>query len=193
MWVKYKMKEKISGYIKNTVETIKGLEGISDKIESAARLMVATFKNGGKLIIFGNGGSAADSQHIAAEIVSKFRKERKALPAIALSTNTSIITAIANDYDFNEVFSKQIEALAGENDLALAISTSGNSQNVVQAACKAKEKKLKVIALTGLSGGALEKYADILINVPATLTSHIQEGHLAVYHILCHLVEEELF
>ncbi len=187
------MKQKISDYIKNSILTIENLGGISDKIESAARLMVETFKNGNKLIIFGNGGSAADSQHIAAELVSRFRKERGTLPAIALSTNTSIITAVSNDYDFSDVFSRQVEALAGENDLILAISTSGNSPNVIKAARYAKKKNLKLIALTGSSGGELSKYADILINVPSSATSHIQEGHLVVYHTLCHLVEEELF
>ncbi len=187
------MKKKISDYIKNSILTVRNLEGISDKIESAARLMVETFKNGNKLIIFGNGGSAADSQHIAAELVSRFRKERGTLPAIALSTNTSIITAVSNDYDFSDVFSRQVEALAGENDLILAISTSGNSSNVIKAARYAKEKNLKLIALTGSSGGELRKYADILINVPSSTTSHIQEGHLVVYHTLCHLIEEELF
>lgn len=187
------MKDKIADYLKITIDTIKNLEDISDKIEDAGYLMVETLKNGGKLIIFGNGGSAADSQHIATEIISKFRKERKALPAIALSTNTSILTAVANDYGFDAVFSRQVEALACKGDLAIAISTSGNSPNIVKAADKAKEKNMKVIALTGSSGGELAKYADVLINVPSSETSHVQEGHLAVYHILCHLVEEELF
>jgi D-sedoheptulose 7-phosphate isomerase len=187
------MQELISDYIKTSSTVIESLNGLSDKIAGAAVLMVEAAKQGKKIIIFGNGGSAADSQHIATELVSRFRKERKAIPAIALTTNTSSLTAIGNDYDFDSVFSRQLEALAVENDVAIAISTSGNSSNVIKGARLAQEKKVKVVALTGESGGKLAEHADVLINIPSKVTSHIQEGHLAVYHMLCCLVEESLF
>jgi D-sedoheptulose 7-phosphate isomerase len=187
------MKKTISDYINNTAETINGLKGLYDNIETAGQLLVDTFKEGKKLIIFGNGGSAADAQHIAAELVSRFRKERDALPAIALSTNTSSMTAIGNDYDFDCIFTRQLDALSSEGDIVIAISTSGNSKNVVRAAVRAKEKNLKVVAMTGASGGELSKHSDVLLNIPSTVTSHIQEGHITVYHLLCHIIEEELF
>ena len=146
-------------------------------------------------MICGNGGSAADSQHIAAEFVSILRPEfpRAALPAIALTTDTSIMTARGNDYGFEEVFSRQLEALGISNDILIGISTSGNSANVVSAVVKANQLKVKTISLTGDSGGRLKENSDLTICVPSKSTQHVQETHIAIAHIICQLVEEELF
>ncbi|MFH1416507.1 MAG: SIS domain-containing protein [Elusimicrobiota bacterium] len=186
------MEDRIQAHLDGTVAVVEGLRTLSGVIASAVNMILDSMKNGGKLILFGNGGSAADAQHIAAELVVRFKKERKALPAISLTTNTSLLTAAANDYDYNKVFSRQVEALAVTGDVAMAISTSGNSPNVIEGARAAKERGVSIIALTGASGNELSKYADILINVPASVTAHIQEGHLAVYHVLCSLIEEEM-
>jgi len=183
----------ISSYIDNTKKSIQKLSGLSDKIKSAANILIETCQNGGKLIVFGNGGSAADSQHIVTELVSRFRKERPPLRAVALTTNTSILTAVANDYDFSKVFVRQLEAMADKKDAVIAISTSGNSLNVVTAAQYAKNNNLKIIGLTGEEGNKLGEICDILINVPASETSHIQECHITVGHLLCHILEKEFF
>jgi D-sedoheptulose 7-phosphate isomerase len=167
-------------------------EGCMDSVAKAAGAIVECYKRGGKVIIFGNGGSAADSQHFAAELVVRFEKERKALPSVALSTNTSVLTAGANDYSFDQVFSRQVEALAGENDVAVAISTSGNSPNVLEAVKKAAEKKIPVIALTGRDGGKLAGAADIPVIVKTESTARIQEVHVAVIHILCKIIEDSI-
>lgn len=161
-----------------------------DRIAAAASLITETIKKGGKLLIFGNGGSAADSQHFATELTGRFRKERRALPAIALSTDTSALTALANDYSFDVVFSRQLEALAEPKDLAFAISTSGEAKNVVRAARLAKKLKLKTIGLTGKGGGALKKNVDCALVVPSENTARIQETHILIIHILCELVED---
>jgi len=164
-----------------------------EKILSAAERIAAAFRAGQKLLVFGNGGSAADAQHLAAEFVNRFRLERKPLPAIALTTDTSILTAIANDYDFAEVFSKQVEALGSPGDVALGISTSGRSPNVIRALAKAREKGLFTIGLGGGDGGRLPEVSDLLILVPSSETPRIQEGHLFFIHLVCELVEEALF
>ncbi|MBN2407808.1 MAG: D-sedoheptulose 7-phosphate isomerase [Elusimicrobia bacterium] len=185
------MKDIIDSYLDTATKTIQSLDGLKDRIRQAAELMIGAIKSGGKIIIFGNGGSAADAQHIATELVSRFRKERDTIPAMALTTNTSMLTAISNDYSFDDVFSRQMEAFGVRGDVAIAISTSGNSGNIIKAAAAARERGLKVISLTGKSGGKLKEYSDILLNVASDLTSHVQEGHLAIYHLLCYLVEEE--
>ncbi len=164
-----------------------------EKILSAAERIAAAFHAGQKLLVFGNGGSAADAQHLAAEFVNRFRLERKPLPAIALTTDTSILTAIANDYDFAEVFSKQVEALGSPGDVALGISTSGRSPNVIRALAKARERGLFTIGLGGGDGGRLPEVSDLLILVPSSETPRIQEGHLFFIHLVCELVEEALF
>ncbi len=164
-----------------------------EKILSAAERIAVAFRAGQKLLVFGNGGSAADAQHLAAEFVNRFRLERKPLPAIALTTDTSILTAIANDYDFAEVFSKQVEALGSPGDVALGISTSGRSPNVIRALAKAREKGLFTIGLGGGDGGRLPEVSDLLILVPSSETPRIQEGHLFFIHLVCELVEEALF
>jgi D-sedoheptulose 7-phosphate isomerase len=172
------------------------VEASGDRIIQLVAWTIDTFRSGGKLLIFGNGGSAADAQHVAAEFVNRFKINRKPLPAIALTTDTSILTSIGNDFSFDLIFVKQIEALGKPGDLALGISTSGNSPNVLMAIEKAKEMNLRTVALTGGSagpGGEIGKVADLVLNVPTDNTPHIQEAHLWVEHMLCELVEKEMF
>lgn len=165
----------------------------AEKIEKVINLAKEVILKGGKILIFGNGGSAADAQHLAAELVNRFKKERKPLPAIALTTDTSILTAISNDYDFSQVFSKQILALGKKGDMALGISTSGNSKNVVLGLKVARELGLYTVGLTGKDGGLMKNYCDYLICVPSTETPRIQEGHLLFIHIFSELLEDLIF
>lgn len=165
----------------------------SERILSAALEIANALKSGKKVLLCGNGGSAADAQHIAAELLGKFLKDRPALPAISLSTNNSVITAIGNDFQFEEIFARQVDGLGESGDVLVCISTSGNSPNVIRAAQKGKEKALKVISLTGKGGGRLKEVTDILIEVPTSSTPRIQEMHIVVGHVICHLVEEILF
>jgi len=160
-------------------------------IEKIASGMTAALKNGGKVLIFGNGGSASDSLHMAAELVGRFGKERKALPAIALTANTSTITAISNDYSYEISFERQVEALGKKGDVAIGISTSGASENVVRALKKAKDLGCLTIALTGKNGGKVKDLADFCLVVNSESTPRIQEAHSLVIHILCELVEDE--
>lgn len=162
-------------------------------IAEMAMLLTDTFRSGGKLMVMGNGGSAADSQHFAAEIVSRFRMERPGLPAIALSTDTSILTAIGNDYGFDVVFRRQVEALAKPGDMVVGISTSGNSTNVKMALELAREKGCRTIALLGRDGGSIKGVSDLALVVPSNDTPQIQEGHIAIIHIVCDLVEKGMF
>jgi len=163
-----------------------------DSIIGIATAVIDSMKKGGKLIICGNGGSASDSQHIAAELVGRFVKERKGLPAIALTTNTSIITALANDYSYEIVFARQVEALGQKNDIVMGISTSGKAKNVAAALKQAKKMGLITVALTGGDGGELTKIADISLTVPSTVTARIQEAHITIGHIICEQVEQAL-
>ncbi|MGC8705387.1 MAG: D-sedoheptulose 7-phosphate isomerase [Athalassotoga sp.] len=160
------------------------------KIMSSAVKMAEALKDGKKILVCGNGGSAADAQHIAAELVGKFMKERIALPAIALNTNTSVITAIGNDYSYDDIFSRQIEAFSNAGDILIGISTSGNSKNVLKAFEVAKQRSIMTIALTGQSGGKMKDMVDVLINVPSNLTPRIQEAHITIGHIMCEIIEE---
>ena len=162
-------------------------------IAEMGSLLTDTFRSGGKLMVMGNGGSAADSQHFAAEIVSRFRLERPGLPAIALSTDTSILTAIGNDYGFDFVFRRQVEALALPGDIVVGISTSGNSTNVKMALELAREKGCRTIALLGRDGGSIKGVCDLALIVPSDDTPRIQEGHIAIIHIVCDLVEKDMF
>ena len=162
-------------------------------IARAASVVADTFRRGGKMLLCGNGGSAADAQHIAGELVAKLARERPALAAIALTVNSSLLTALVNDGDPERVFARQVEALGQRGDVLFAISTSGNSANVNQAARVAREKGLQVIALTGKGGGQLASLADVSVVIPSENTQRIQEGHIAVGHILCDLVEVALF
>ena len=159
-------------------------------IYTASVIITEALKNQKKILLCGNGGSAADAQHIAAEIVGKFQKDRRPLPAIALTTDTSALTAISNDYSFEEVFARQVEALAQKGDVLIAISTSGESENVLRAVEVAKTKECKVIGLLGRDGGRIKDYCDANIVVPVHNTARIQEMHILIGHILCSLVDE---
>lgn len=161
-------------------------------VVAAAAAIRESLDRGGKLLIFGNGGSAADSQHMAAELVSRFQRERRALAALALTTDTSIVSAIGNDYSFDRVFARQIEALGRRGDVAFAITTSGGSANVVKGLETARAQGLKTIVLTGRDGGAAGKAADIHINVAEDSTARAQEVHRTVIHVICELVERTL-
>ena len=162
-------------------------------IEEMAKMIVDTYSLGKKIIVFGNGGSAADSQHFAAELVCRFEKNRRALPAIALTTNTSSLTAVGNDYSFEDVFSRQVEAFANEGDLVIGISTSGNSPNVLKAIDAAQAKKARTLGLTNQKGGKLKGKVDKCFCAPSVVTARVQECHALVIHILCKLAEEALF
>ena len=168
------------------------IENSIEKIIQAADMLAACLSSGCKILIFGNGGSAADAQHLAAEFVNRFQIERPPLAAIALTTDTSILTSIANDYHFDDVFSKQINALGNPGDIAWAISTSGNSPNVIKAIKTAKQNNMFTIGMTG-RGGELAANIDLLFSVASETTARIQEAHITLSHILCDLVERKLF
>lgn len=157
------------------------------------QVLLRALKAGNKVILFGNGGSAADSQHIAAELVSRFLRDRRALPAIALTTDTSILTSVANDYAYENVFARQIEALGRPGDVAVGISTSGNSPNVLRALETAKSMDMGTVGFTGASGGRLKACVDICFCVPSQSTPRIQEVHITAAHALCELIEEDIF
>ncbi len=163
-----------------------------EQIIGISELFIESLKKGGKIMFFGNGGSASDSQHLAAELVGRFQKERNALPALALTVNTSILTALANDYSYEVVFARQVEALGQKNDLVVGISTSGKAKNVAAGIKQAKKMGLKTVALTGGDGGELAKLADVSLMVPSTVTARIQEAHITIGHIICELVEAAL-
>lgn len=173
-------------------EVFERLAGLSSPIEAAAGLIQTTLSRGGKLLLCGNGGSAADSQHIAAELTGRFIKDRRPLAAVALATDTSALTCIANDYSFDEVFARQVLALGQRGDCLLGISTSGNSRNVIRAADVARSAGVHVIGLLGRDGGALRALCDVAIVVPSSTTARIQEAHIFIGHTLCALVEEAL-
>ncbi len=160
---------------------------------AAAERLSQALKAGGKILIFGNGGSAADAQHIAAEFVNRYQMDRPPLPAIALTTDTSIITSIANDFSFDEIFSKQIRALGRKTDVAIGISTSGNSENVVQAFSLARDAEIFTIGLTGRRGGRMGEHSDLLFAVPSDTTARIQETHILIGHLLCDLTDRILY
>ncbi len=190
------MKEFIKNQIKTSYEVkqkIYGDEELINLIVEVGNKLIEIYKNGNKLLIAGNGGSAADAQHIAGELVSKFYFDRPALPAIALTTDTSIITAIGNDYGYEKLFSRQIEANGVKGDAFLGISTSGNSKNIIEGLKVAKEKGLLTIGLTGQSGGKMKELCDYCICVPSNETPRIQEAHILIGHILCSVIEEEIF
>ncbi len=170
------------------------IENCLDSIVSAAGLIADAFRSGGKILLCGNGGSAADCQHMAAEFVSILRRdfERPGLPAIALTTDTSFLTAYANDFGYEGVFARQVQALGRPGDVLVAISTSGNSANVIRAVESALRANMRTVSLTG-GGGRLPAMADVAVSVPSTDTQHIQEAHLAIEHVICELVERRLF
>ena len=188
------MKEEIKAQLRNHCEVMTALEReLTPQIESAVLLLVDAFREGNKILVMGNGGSAADAQHFVAEMVGRFKLERRALPGLALTTDSSILTAIGNDYGFVCVFSRQIEANAVSGDVVVGISTSGNSPNVQKALEVAAEKGCRTIALLGRDGGSIKEVADLSLIVPSHDTPRIQEGHIAIIHIICDLVEKALF
>ena len=168
----------------------KSNDSLIESIEIAANLCIDSLRNGNKILLFGNGGSAADAQHIAAEIVGRYKIERKGLPAIALTTDTSVITSISNDYGYLHVFDRQIEALANKGDLLIGISTGGSSPNVVNALKVAKNIGCKSIGLSGKTGGEFNKLCEINIVVPSNDTPRIQEMHILIGHTICHLIDK---
>ncbi len=178
---------KISGDLKHQVA-----ETLSGEILKAAETIRDCLDDGGKLLLMGNGGSAADSQHLAAELVGRFKKERKAMAALALTVDTSSLTALGNDYGFDTVFSRQVEALATSKDAIIGISTSGNSQNVIRALQQAREIGLSTIGFMGNDGGKMKDYVDIGIIVPSNDTARIQEVHITIGHIICEIIEQDL-
>lgn len=187
------MKEKIIKIFNESIEVkTKTLDWNLDKIISAVKEINKAVKKSRKILLFGNGGSAADSQHIAAEFIGRFKKERRAVGAIALTTDTSCLTALGNDYSFDIIFSRQIEGLGKKGDIAIGISTSGSSKNVIEGIKKAKSLGLKTITLTGCDGGRLSKVSDISIVVPSKDTARIQESHSCIAHAICELVENSI-
>jgi len=165
---------------------------LAEPTAQAAELLIAALRGGGTIYVCGNGGSAADAQHIAGELVGRFLRERQALACVALTTNSSLLTCIGNDYSFDEVFARQVRALVRPGDALWAISTSGSSPNILRAAEAARLRGAKVLAMTGRSGGRLKDLADVALCVPADSTPRIQQGHLALLHLLCGLVEDNL-
>ena len=165
---------------------------VVDSMLQAIETVIHALQSGGKVLLFGNGGSAADSQHIAAELVGRFKKDRKGMPAIALTTDTSILTSVANDFGYEEIFRRQVEALGEQGDVLIGISTSGRSKNVVLAIQKAREMGIVTIALIGEAMGPVSDAADITVSIPSTDTPRIQEGHITFGHILCDLVERAI-
>jgi len=171
------------------IEVVKNTRKLLPLIEKAGELCMSTLKNGGKILLCGNGGSAADAQHIAAELSGRFKKERKALAGIALTTDTSALTAIGNDYGFEYIFSRQVEAMGKKDDVLIAISTSGNSKNVIKAIGSAREIGMKVITLIGKDGGEMKNLGDINIIVPSNNTPRIQEMHIMIGHMICNFID----
>jgi D-sedoheptulose 7-phosphate isomerase len=187
------MNNHIAESIEQHIEVARTLQSRSaDRIAEIAKLLIDTVKRGGTIFWCGNGGSAADSQHLAAELIGRFKRERRAIGSIALTTDTSVLTAIGNDYSYADVFKRQVEGLVRSGDVLIGISTSGNSENVVSAMRAAKARGAKTVALLGRDGGKLKGECDYSLIVPSTDTARIQEGHIMVGHILCDLIEREL-
>lgn len=189
--------QRIRQLFADSIETkMKAGEVLPEVILAAGEVMVQSLLNGGKILSCGNGGSAGDAQHFSSELLNRFERERPPLPAVALTTDSSTLTSIANDYSYNEIFSKQVRALGGNRDVLLAISTSGNSANVMEAIRAAHDRGMKVVAMTGRDGGAMApllRDGDVEIRVPASSTARIQEVHLLVIHALCDHIDQQLF
>tara|TARA_B100000579_G_C22814774_1_gene847207 strand:+ start:1281 stop:1853 length:573 start_codon:yes stop_codon:yes gene_type:complete len=187
------MKEKIKEYLNIASNNFKILEGQSDQIEKATQLIISALENKNKVIFCGNGGSAADSQHLSAELMGRYKIDRNPLPAISLTVDTSAITAIGNDYGFDEIFSRQIEGVGFKGDILYATSTSGKSKNVIKAIEKAKNLGIITILVTGKNVTQVTKSADLAIHAPSDQTNFIQEMHIAIGQLICGLVEEHFF
>lgn len=190
------MKHKIKSIIEASVDTknkILSNDELLSKIEAVSKLIAGAFKNGNRLYLCGNGGSAADAQHLAAEFTGRFYSDREPLPAEALHVNTSFLTAVANDYSYDQIYERAIKAHARKGDVLIGISTSGNSKNIILAQEEAKKRGVTVISFTGEGGGKMKDSCDYLFNVPSKDTPRIQESHILIGHIICQLVEEQLF
>ena len=190
------MKKYIKNQIKESYETKQAIyenNDLLDNIVKVAQKCVALYKTDKKTILAGNGGSAADAQHIAAELVGRYGFDRPSIPSLALTTDTSNLTAIGNDYGYEQIFSRQLEGMGQDGDIFIGISTSGNSENIVKAFESAKKKNILTIALTGRDGGLMAKMADISLIVPSNSTPRIQESHILIGHILCDIIEKEIF
>jgi len=187
------MENEIIAILDENIKLKEDLKKQTSLIVKIATEIIKVYKNKKKVVLFGNGGSAADAQHIAAEFVGKFYKNRDSLPALAFHTNTSVVTATANDYGYEFIFERQVSSFVNEGDIAIGISTSGNSPNVIKGIEKAKQKGAITIGFTGQKENKLEKIADYCLKIPSTDTPRIQEGHITVGHIICYLVEKELF
>jgi D-sedoheptulose 7-phosphate isomerase len=185
-------KDEIKGKILERLDIIRSSTSLTPEVEKSTNVIIKCLKKGNKVILFGNGGSAADAQHIAAELIGKFNIKRKSLPAISLTSNSSIITALSNDFSFDTVFSRQCESLVSKGDISFGISTSGNSLNVKKAIITSKKMGATTIALLGNRGGQIKKYTDIPIIVNSSSTPFIQEVHRMIYHIICEIVEKEV-
>lgn len=186
-------KEKFSGLLEEHNLLFTTLYKIEQKILKAGELMINTIKAGNKVLICGNGGSASDAQHFASELVGRFEKDRNAMPAIALTTDTSILTALGNDYGYDTIFSRQVEALCKPGDILVGISTSGNSNNVIFAVKSAKKNRINSIGLLGNNGGKLASNVDLAVIVPHSVTARIQEAHIFIIHFWAAYIEKELF
>jgi len=185
------MKTTIENEFSEHLKVAKNMSTLTSQVEIAAQLCIDGLQNGGKILIFGNGGSAADAQHIAAELVGRYKVERKGYPDIALTTDTSALTSIGNDYGYDRVFDRQVEALANEGDVAIGISTGGSSSNVISGLKTAKELGCKLIGFSGRDGGEMNTLCDINLVVPAKDTPRIQEMHIVIGHTICHLIDLE--
>ncbi len=188
------VQRKISAILRDSVRAKQRLVGHADRIERAARLLIDALAEGRKVLVCGNGGSAGDAQHMAGELVSGFRRRRRGLPCVALTTDTSVLTSCANDFGYEEVFARQVEALGARDDVLVGISTSGNSANVIRAFEAAASAGMRQVALTGNDGGRVARMPGVhSIVVPSSSTQRIQEGHITIIHILCALVEDAVF
>ena len=184
--------ERIKKFLYESAEVKKAVaDTLADKIFEAISLARTSYQNGGKMLLMGNGGSAADAQHIAAEFIGRYKKERKAVAAIALTVDSSILTCVGNDYGYDAVFSRQVEGLAKKEDIVIAISTSGNSENVIRGVDMAREIGAKTIGLWGNQGGQLKDKVDLAIVVPSSNTARIQEAHITIGHIICEILDED--
>jgi len=184
--------DRIKEFLYESAEVKKAVaDTLSDKILEAINIARTSYRNGGKMLLMGNGGSAGDAQHIAAEFIGRYKKERKPVAAIALTVDSSILTCVSNDYGYENVFARQVEGLAKKEDVVIAISTSGNSENVIRGVEKAREIGAKTIGLLGKQGGKLKDKVDLAIVVPSSDTARIQEAHITIGHIICEILDED--
>ena len=186
------IKKEIQQIFLESSSIIESSQFLSEDIENTVNIISSSFRKGKKLVIFGNGGSAADAQHIAAELIGRFQMKRDSLPAIALTTDSSILTSIGNDFSFNDIFSRQVEGLVNSGDVVLGISTSGNSINIINGLKSAKSKNAKTISILGNNGGKIKNFSDVSIIVNSSSTPRIQEVHRIIYHIICEHIEKKL-